>query len=90
MEKCTFCLQRILQVEDRASAEGRELVDGEVIPACAQACPTSAIVFGRLDDPESQVSHLASDGRGVKLHESLGTQPSITYLMGGVSYGRNG
>ena len=63
MEKCTFCLQRLLKAEDKASAEGRELADGEVITACAQACPTNAIVFGRLDDPHSLVSHQATDGR---------------------------
>jgi Fe-S-cluster-containing dehydrogenase component len=90
MEKCTFCLQRILQSEDKASGEGRQLADGEVVPACAQTCPTNAIVFGRLDDPESLVSHLAGDGRAVQLLEDLGTLPSITYLKGGSSYGRNG
>jgi len=89
MEKCTFCLQRLLQAEDKASAEGRVLADGEVITACAQACPTGAIVFGRLDDPESQVSHLRTDGRAAVLLEELGTLPSITYLKGGSSYGRN-
>ncbi len=90
MEKCTFCLQRLLQAEDKAAAEGRELEEGEVITACAQACPTNAIVFGRIDDPNSQVSHLATDGRAVILLEELGTLPSITYLKGGPSYGRNG
>jgi len=90
MEKCTFCLQRILQAEDKATAEGRELMDGEVTTACAQACPTNAIVFGRLDHPDSLVSQLAKDGRAVKLLEELGTEPSITYLLGGLSYGRNG
>jgi Fe-S-cluster-containing dehydrogenase component len=90
MEKCTFCLQRLLQAEDKASAENRQLQDGEVIPACAQACPTNAIVFGRIDDPQSRVSQLALDGRAVHLLEDLGTLPSITYLKGGPSYGRNG
>jgi Fe-S-cluster-containing dehydrogenase component len=89
MEKCTFCLQRLLQAEDKAAAENRSLKDGEVIPACAQTCPTNAIVFGRLDDPESLVSKLSRDGRGVKLLEDMGTLPSITYLKGGPSYGRN-
>jgi molybdopterin-containing oxidoreductase family iron-sulfur binding subunit len=89
MEKCTFCLQRIIRAEDKAKSESRELTDGEVIPACAQVCPTSAIVFGRLDDPDSLVSHLERDGRAVQLLEELGTLPSITYLKGGSSYGRN-
>lgn len=90
MEKCTFCLQRLLQAEDKAHAERRELADGEVITACAQACPTNAIVFGRIDNPETLVSHLAADGRAVFLLEELGTLPSITYLKGGPSYGRSG
>ena len=58
MEKCSFCVQRIHRVEDAAKAEGREVYDGEVEPACVQACPASALVFGRLDDPESKVSKL--------------------------------
>jgi molybdopterin-containing oxidoreductase family iron-sulfur binding subunit len=55
-----------------------------------QACPTDAIVFGRLDDPESLVSKLAKNGRGIKLLEDLGTEPAVTYLKGGSSYARNG
>ena len=89
MEKCTFCVQRIVRAEDTAKAEGRELAEGEVVPACAQACPTDAIVFGRLDDPLSLVSRLQRDGRAVKLLEELGTDPAVTYLKGGSSYGRN-
>ena len=83
MEKCTFCIQRIHEGEDTARAEGRELADGEVQPACAQACPADAIVFGRLDDPESEVSKLGRSERGEKLLEDLGTQPRVTYLKGG-------
>ncbi len=83
MEKCTFCLQRILKAEDRANSEDRPLKAGEATTACSQVCPTGAIVFGRLDDPESLVSHLAKDGRGIQLLEELGTLPSVTYLKGG-------
>ncbi|HXG30170.1 MAG TPA: molybdopterin-dependent oxidoreductase, partial [Thermodesulfobacteriota bacterium] len=56
MEKCTFCVQRISFAKDRAKDEGRDVRDGEVMPACAQACPTKVIVFGNLKDPESEVS----------------------------------
>jgi molybdopterin-containing oxidoreductase family iron-sulfur binding subunit len=83
MEKCTFCIQRIRQAEDVAKSEGREIRDGEVVPACAQACPADAIVFGRLDDPGSRVSQLANSPRGKKLLEELGTLPQVTYLLGG-------
>jgi len=83
MEKCTFCVQRIKRAEDRAKSEGREVYDGEVEPACVQACPAEALTFGRLDDPESAVSKKARSGRGVKLLEDLGTLPHVTYLKGG-------
>jgi Fe-S-cluster-containing dehydrogenase component len=89
MEKCTFCLQRLLQAEDKAKAEGRQVGGDEVQTACSQACPTGAIVFGRLDNPDSLVSKLSLDGRGETLLPDLGTLPSITYLKGGPSYGRN-
>jgi Fe-S-cluster-containing dehydrogenase component len=90
MEKCTFCLQRIRHVEDTAHSENREVLDGEIMPACAQACPTSAIVFGRIDKPESQVSHLAGNARNYKMLEELGTLPRITYLKGGSSHDGSG
>ncbi len=89
MEKCTFCVQRIRKAEDKAGADGRPVADGEVQPACVQACPAEALVFGRIDDPQSQVSKAAASGRAVKLLEQLGTQPRVTYLKGGSDYARN-
>ena len=89
MEKCTFCIQRIHKIEDLAKSEGREVMDGEIQPACAQACPADAIVFGRLDDPESQVSQLSHNGRAIHLLEELNTHPRVAYLKGG-SNGRIG
>lgn len=83
MEKCTFCIQRVHKATDQAKSEGREVGDGEVVPACAQACPADAIVFGRLDDPESKVSKMSKDKRAVQLLEDLGTQPRVSYLKGG-------
>jgi len=81
MEKCTFCIQRIRQAEESAKAEGRELADGEFEPACAQACPSDAIVFGLLSDPDSEVSHLALSARSQRLLlEELGTEPRVIYL----------
>lgn len=84
MEKCTFCIQRIHRAEDVAKSEGREVRDGEFTSACAQACPADAIVFGRIDDPESAVSLAGKTGRGGHHLEELGTLPRITYLAGGV------
>ena len=80
MEKCTFCIQRIRSSEIEAKAEERELKDGQIKPACAQACPTKAIVFGDLNDADSAVSRLSRSDRGTKLLDALGTLPKITYL----------
>ncbi len=86
MEKCTFCIQRIRRVEENAAAEGRPIRDGEVQPACAQSCPTEAIVFGDLNDPESRVAELARNRRAFRLLEELGTEPGVIYLKGGEAY----
>jgi molybdopterin-containing oxidoreductase family iron-sulfur binding subunit len=80
MEKCTFCVQRIRFGEDRAKDEGRDVRDSEITPACAQACPTKAIVFGDLKDSESEVSRISKDERGYGVLADLNTHPSITYL----------
>lgn len=82
MEKCTFCIQRIHQAEDTAASENREIRDGDVTPACAQACPASAITFGRLDDPKSAVVQAALPRRAYHMLEELGTLPRVTYLNG--------
>lgn len=83
MEKCTFCIQRIHKAQDKAKSEGREVVDGEFTTACAQACPSNAITFGRLDNDESLVAQLSGQERGFRHLEELNTLPRITYLKGG-------
>jgi Fe-S-cluster-containing dehydrogenase component len=80
MEKCTFCVQRIRNAEHVAKREGRSLRDEDVVPACGVACPARAIVFGDIQNPESEVSKLAASNRGFRLLEELGTRPAITYL----------
>jgi anaerobic selenocysteine-containing dehydrogenase/Fe-S-cluster-containing dehydrogenase component len=80
MEKCTFCVQRIRSVQNQARMENRAVADGEVVTACAQACPSDAIVFGNRADPESRVSRTASDKRGYHVLEDVNTRPAITYL----------
>ena len=88
MEKCTFCVQRIRRAQRKAKAEGRPLKDGDrgLNPACVNACPTGALTFGNLHDPESKVAKMvekeleAEDGRGYQLLESLGTHPNVIYL----------
>jgi Fe-S-cluster-containing dehydrogenase component len=80
MEKCTFCVQRIRKGKEDAQKEGRRVKDGEITPACVQSCPTSALVFGDRNDPESRVAKMAKNDRGFHLLAELGTHPSITYL----------
>ncbi len=82
MEKCTFCLQRIRAAKDKAKDEGRKVRDGEFTTACAQSCPTGAIVFGNLLDKESKVYRLAHSERAYRVFETLGTEPSVHYLRG--------
>ncbi|MBA2563897.1 MAG: 4Fe-4S dicluster domain-containing protein, partial [Gemmatimonadetes bacterium] len=80
MEKCTFCVQRIREAKIHAGEEDREVRDGEVVTACQVACPTQAIVFGNLRDPQSRVRREALNGRGYSVLASLNTRSAITYL----------
>lgn len=84
MEKCTFCIQRIRRGKDLAKDESRTVRDGDITPACAQACPTKAIVFGDLKDPESEVSKKIEAKRRHQLLEEHGTHPVVFYLKAGV------
>lgn len=87
MEKCTFCVQRI--VGERTDSD-RGLIPGqeEVVTACQQACPTNAIQFGDMTDENSPVRVLFERSqRGFQVLEELGTYPSVTYLKGGGVYG---
>jgi Fe-S-cluster-containing dehydrogenase component len=83
IEKCTFCIQRIRRVELDASAEDRDVEDGEIQPACVQSCPSSALVFGDLNDPDSRASQLALSRRAFRMLDFLGTEPGVIYLKGG-------
>jgi Fe-S-cluster-containing dehydrogenase component len=83
MEKCTFCVQRIRKAKDTAKDEGRKVQDGEVTPACAQTCPTDAIVFGNILDKESRVYKKSQSDREFRVLEMLGTLPAVHYLHKG-------
>jgi Fe-S-cluster-containing dehydrogenase component len=80
MEKCTYCVQRISAARIEAKKENRPIRDGEVVTACQSACPAQAIVFGDLNDSESNVHRLRSDPRDYGLLAELNTRPRTTYL----------
>jgi Fe-S-cluster-containing dehydrogenase component len=90
MEKCSFCVQRIQNAKIKAKAAirngsragkiGDPLQDGEVVTACQAACPTEAIVFGDLQDPNSRVSKLQADRRQYSLLPEMYTKPRNRYL----------
>jgi molybdopterin-containing oxidoreductase family iron-sulfur binding subunit len=80
MEKCSFCIQRIQDKKLEAKLEGRPLADGELKTACQQACPTKAITFGDMSDPDSRVTQLMKTKRNYNLLEELHTLPSVGYL----------
>ena len=93
MEKCTFCVQRIRRSSREADKEGTSLEDGDraLSPACVNACPTEALMFGNLNDSESKVAKKAEKelrettparkgGRGYELLDEFGTHPKVVYL----------
>nr|WKN36931.1 TAT-variant-translocated molybdopterin oxidoreductase [Tunicatimonas sp. TK19036] len=83
MEKCTFCVQRIQLGKLEAKKEGRRPEDGEINTACAESCPTEAIVFGDYNDPNSRISQLVTqeaDGRAYNVLHEIGVRPNIWYL----------
>jgi molybdopterin-containing oxidoreductase family iron-sulfur binding subunit len=80
MEKCTYCVQRIDAAHVAADKDDRKIRAGEVVTACQQACPTSAITFGNIKNLDEAVSKLRQSGRHYVLLEELGTRPRTTYL----------
>ncbi|SDK36462.1 4Fe-4S dicluster domain-containing protein [Microbulbifer yueqingensis] len=80
MEKCTYCVQRIVGARRQAEGEQRDIAEGELQTACQQACPTQAIVFGDLARPDSEVRRLRGNPLNYAMLEDRNTRPRTTYL----------
>ncbi len=80
MEKCTFCVQRLVQAKQDALQEGKEFTGSGVVVACQEACPANAITFGNANDPGSGVAKLREHELGYYVLEQLDTKPNVTYL----------
>jgi molybdopterin-containing oxidoreductase family iron-sulfur binding subunit len=81
MEKCTFCVQRIREAENLAALEKRDLRPDEFTTACAQACPSRAIVFGDAADEAWTVARQVEDRRAYHVFEELNTYTAVVYLQ---------
>jgi len=80
MEKCSYCVQRITAARIEADKENRPIRDGEIVTACQQACPASAITFGNLNDKTSKIAKLRADERTYQVLADQNTRPRTTYI----------
>ena len=81
VEKCSLCVQRIQEMKAKAKLENRLLEEDEIKPACLQACPAGAIVFGNQNDDKSKISKKFKDKRNYHLLEEIHSLPSVGYLV---------
>jgi molybdopterin-containing oxidoreductase family iron-sulfur binding subunit len=80
MEKCSYCVQRITAARIEADKENRPIHDGEIVTACQQACPATAITFGNLNEQGSRVAKLRADQRSYQVLADQNTRPRTTYV----------
>jgi len=83
MEKCSMCIQRIQEGKLHAKKESRRPIDGEIVTACQQSCPTDAILFGDMNDSESQIGVVIAneyDKRAYHVLDEINVRPSVSYL----------
>jgi molybdopterin-containing oxidoreductase family iron-sulfur binding subunit len=80
MEKCTFCIQRIMEARSNAIHEKRELKGSDVRTACQEACNTTAIQFGDMNDKDSEFNKYRNHALGYHVLEETNVRPNVTYL----------
>lgn len=80
MEKCTFCIQRVMEARQNATAAGEKFDGRSVTTACQDACPTEAIVFGNTNDPDSKISKLRKHNLGYHVLDMTNVKPNVTYI----------
>jgi molybdopterin-containing oxidoreductase family iron-sulfur binding subunit len=80
MEKCSYCIQRISEARIEAKKKMRDVQPGEVVTACQQVCPTKAIVFGDINNPQDPIHALRQSKLHYGIFEELATRPRTTYL----------
>jgi len=80
MEKCSFCIQRIMDERQHATEQGRELNGDNVKTACQEACPTNAIVFGDLTKKDSEIVKHRNHELGYHVLEEINVRPNVTYI----------
>jgi molybdopterin-containing oxidoreductase family iron-sulfur binding subunit len=81
MEKCSFCVQRIQSGKLTAKKEGRPVIDGDYVTACADACPTNAIIVGDWNDSESMIRKSADSTRSYQALEEVGVKPNVWFKV---------
>jgi molybdopterin-containing oxidoreductase family iron-sulfur binding subunit len=80
VEKCSLCIQRIQEKKLEAKLAGRQLLDGDIKTACQQSCPGDAIIFGDINNPESEIAKIHANPRTYQLLEQIHTLPSVSYV----------
>ncbi|PCJ60521.1 MAG: molybdopterin oxidoreductase [Planctomycetota bacterium] len=80
MEKCSFCVQQILEAKQKAKEQGRGVVDGDVVTACQQACPSTAISFGNINDQKSEIRKWSNSHLNYKVLDTINVRPNVNYL----------
>ena len=80
MEKCTFCIQRIMEERQNATRDNREIAGENVKTACQEACPASAIVFGDMNNKESEINKYREHDLGYHVLEEINVRPNVTYI----------